>query len=104
MEDPVGKIFEDTLRKKLEEHFTRRKTISNSQYEFQQGRSTINNAMQMKMLVGMESDIKNAFNIMPWNNIIRSLVMAWVPGYLICLIRSYLEDQTVEACDSAVSR
>ena len=46
-------------------------------------------------------DIQNAFDSMPWPKIMEALVNAKVPGYLVRIVRSYLDDRWIEAETSA---
>ena len=110
--DTVGKIFERTIVDRLENHFRAKKTIASSQYGFRTGRSTVDAAIRLKTITqaamrkrqfcaAVSLDIQNAFKSMPWPNILEALANAKVPGYLVRIVRSYLDDRWIMAETSA---
>ncbi|PHT96528.1 hypothetical protein BC332_34546 [Capsicum chinense] len=103
-----SKIFEYVLQERLLNSVT----LSERQYGFRKGRSTIQamkrvielyeinrktpyNKRSMLCLIGI--DVKNAFNSLRWADIISELKKQNVPAYLVAIMQSYLEDRFVES-------
>lgn len=80
--------------------------MSERQYGFRNGRSTIDAMLYMKeyiqeamdereVVVGVSLDIKNAFNSIPRGTIIEAMRKKKFPRYLVRIISSYLKDRFI---------
>jgi len=83
--DEVGKLFERVFNARLVDHLERvGPSLSDRQFGFREGRSTIDAIMRVKALaeesvrdgdrdggslIAVSLDIKNAFNTLPWRYI-----------------------------------
>ncbi|CAB0034124.1 unnamed protein product, partial [Trichogramma brassicae] len=108
MLDTAGKILERLICDRLEAITESPGGLSDHQYGFRKGRSTINaienviatareaiagkrwNRGTKKYCAVVTLDVKNAFNSARWNNIHAALRRMHVPEYLLRIIRSYL--------------
>lgn len=103
-----GKIFERVILGRIKVHMNehREATLSERQYGFREGRSTVDALVdvvgrikrsldrgQVVMAVGI--DIENAFNSLPWPAIRWALERGGYPEYLRQLIDSYLHNRSV---------
>lgn len=95
--DVLGKLLEHVILAKLEDHIT----ISNSQFGFRKGKSTIE---AIEAIIGNTNhywqalvciDIKNAFNTAKWSLVTRRLQEGGTPEWLVNLIRSYFQDREI---------
>lgn len=95
--DVLGKLLEHLIKIKLEQHIT----ISDSQYGFRKGKSTIEaveaivkrSNYHWQALVCI--DIKNAFNTAKWHLIIQKLQDSDTPEWILNLIKSYFENRQI---------
>ena len=96
---------------RLEDHLESKKFFAPSQYGFHSRRSTAGAAIKLKKVakkaitdkrfctaVGL--NIRNAFNLIPWEKIMEGLRKARVPTYLIRMINGYLSNQCIMADSS----
>ncbi|KAL4097640.1 hypothetical protein QTP88_022383 [Uroleucon formosanum] len=106
----IGKVFERIIKKRLEAHLEVTRGISNHQFGFMKGRSTID-AIKMATNVIQEAgtgplykrqlcamvclDVANSFNSVSWVRIEEALVEKNVPAYLVLILRSYLSDRSL---------
>lgn len=106
----IDKLFERIIKKRLEIHLQRTEGISDRQFGFMKGRSTIdaiNSAMEVVNRAGtghlynrelctmVSLDVENAFYSVSWVRIEEVLVVKLVPPYLIRILRSYLSNRTL---------
>lgn len=111
----VGKLFEFLLVRRVEAHLEERGSLSDNQYGFRRGMSTIDAASVLRkkaisavnrydMCVAISLDIRNAFNSIGWTHIMDAMRKWEVPLCLIRLFQSYFHDRTVEVvCTGAVN-
>lgn len=115
--DEVGKGLERTIADRLKTflNISRDAALSNRQYGFREGRSTIDAMIEVRRFVedavavndivfAVSLDIKNAFNSIPWKAIIRVMREKKFPNYLIRIINSYLSDRNIsfKTCDGQI--
>lgn len=101
----VGKLFERIIKQRLEKHPEETDGLSDKQYGFRKGRSTVDAIRKMMEIVDKSStgplykrqlcavialDVKNAFNIAKWDRIEEALHAKKIPSYLIRIVQSYL--------------
>lgn len=106
----IGKLLERVIKKRLEAHLEETSGISDRQFGFVKGRSTVDaieKAMEVVYKAGTGPlykrelcamvclDVANAFNSGPWANIEDALVKKEVPEYLVCILRSYLSERAI---------
>lgn len=107
----IGKLFERLLKKRITRHLEEQPDgISEHQFGFMRGRSTtqaIEAVMKTVYRVGSGQlynrklcavaslDVANAFNSAPWERIDAALIQKRFPAYLIHMIRSYFNNQTI---------
>lgn len=84
--------------------------LSDGQYGFRQGRSTIDAILRVRSLsesistdggvsLAVSLDIANAFNSLPWKYIGRTLYHHRVPSYLVAMIGDYFRDRKLVYVD-----
>lgn len=99
----LGKIYERLLSRRINKHLDEKNAISDQQFGFRSGRSTIDAIARLKETVAprlnerrltaaIGVDIKNAFNTARWDHVLRAFERRNVPGYLLKIIRSYFKD------------
>jgi len=104
----VAKLFERVIKIRLEAHLDAiPEGLSCHQYGFRKGRSTLDaleavsgmvqragsGALARRDLCALVAiDVANAFNTAPWKKIEEALCRKSVPGYLLNIVRSYLND------------
>lgn len=107
MIDTFGKLLEKIICNRLQESVERVRGLSESQYGFRKGRSTIDairvvtelakNAIEGKSwkkgskeyCVVVTLDVKNAFNTANWERIVGALTHLNIPEYLVAIIKDY---------------
>ena len=108
--DTMGKLPEEMILQRLQAHMAGEKGISENQFGFRKGRSTVD-AIQAVMDITTKTrretgkrkgfcalisiDIRNAFNTATWNICIEAMERKKVPGYLLKMIDDYLSDKWV---------
>ncbi|KAL0277929.1 UNVERIFIED_CONTAM: hypothetical protein PYX00_005045 [Menopon gallinae] len=103
----VSKIYERILERRLTEFLEERRAISDRQYGFRRGRSTVDAIMELEAtikqakterggVIAIGIDIANAFNSIPWKEIREALRRKETPEYLQRIIGSYLSDRRIE--------
>lgn len=111
MLDTAGKLFEKLLRARLGEAIRRAGDLSDMQFGFRRGRSTVDalqaviknvekaesgNHHSRKMVMFVTLDVKNAFNSAKWVDIIEALQRQFnIPEYLLRMIDDYLHDRSL---------
>lgn len=102
--DTPGKLYEALLKIRLEEELEEKNAISDNQYGFRTGRSTIQAAKWVVDKVKQDTrkwcafialDIKNAFNTASWNLIKKNLERIGISPYLWKVIADYLSNREV---------
>ena len=105
--DEVGKLFERIIAARINKHLRERgPNLSDHQYGFRAGRSTIDALSRVKNLVKAEwergngvlaisFDISNAFNSIPHATILEGLRFHGVPIYIQALINNYLRGRNI---------
>ncbi|RLU15074.1 hypothetical protein DMN91_012961 [Ooceraea biroi] len=100
----IAKLMERVILHRIDTFIEERESkISDSQYGFIKGKSTIDAITTVKKIVqegtregkfclACSIDIKNAFNSIPWKGINRMMRNRGFPKYLIKLIESYLSN------------
>jgi len=119
MLDSSGKLLERLLLSRLEEHLDRTGRRSPNQYGFRRGRSTedaigrlleaahgaaIGAVQHRDICVAISLDVRNAFNTAPWPLINSALRDKKVPHYLIGMIRSYLQNRSIQVGENLLRR
>lgn len=105
----TGKLFERIIVERILKWMSEHPNIelSENQFGFRQGRSTYNALLKFKnsiensisegnVMIAVSIDVANAFNSIPFRQIIRAMINKGFPDYLIRIIQSYLGDRTVE--------
>jgi hypothetical protein len=103
--DEVGELLERVIAARLKAHMTQRESgWHDSQYGFQQGRSTVDAVGRVRSMaedvvlregvaLAVSLDVTNAFNTIPWARIVEALRYYEVPAYLV--IQAYFSDRWV---------
>lgn len=105
-----GKLLEKLIDERLNREIEEKGLLSDSQYGFRRGKSTVD-AVQAVLRIARNElsqkgkrrnlcllitlDIKNAFNSANWAEIIKELKVKNVSSYLIRIIQSYLHDREI---------
>lgn len=108
----AGKLLERVIVNRINTHLENTGTISDDQFGFRVGRSTLDAILRLKGLVEEQTltgkvvisisfDISNAFNSLPWKTIRMPMVTMEFPSYLIRIITSYLSDRWIMYIDSS---
>lgn len=108
--DTMGKLLEDMVLQRLQNHLTGENSLSGKQFGFRKGRSTVD-AIQAVVALAEKAkkgsgkkkgfcalvaiDIRNAFNTARWPMIMESLRERSVPGHLLRIVDNYLSDRWV---------
>lgn len=110
--DTMGKLLENILVGRLNTEIEQKGLMSESQYGFRKGKSTIGAIKRVLDRAGEERnktwrnrgfvvlvllDVKNAFNTANWGTILEALRGKGISEYLCRVISSYLEDRSVVA-------
>lgn len=101
----VGKLYEGLIKARLEGELMSVGAISDLQFGFRKGRSTVdavewvkeqvkNTKKKWAAVIGL--DVKNAFNTASWARIIGELERIGISGYLINIIKEYLSEREIE--------
>lgn len=103
--DVMGKLYEALIQRRLEIELERGEGLSEAQFGFRRGRSTIQAAelvakmaknSERRLCVLVTLDVKNAFNSAVWSIIIRELRRRGVAKYLVNIICSYFTDRKIK--------
>lgn len=110
MLDTVSKLFEKLITFRLREHLVKSGNLSENQYGFRRGRSTVDALARLQSIiqnakgrtsatnkyVGMLTlDVKNAFNNASWESILGALVKTATPMYLRDILGQYLTNRRI---------
>lgn len=100
--DTLGKFYEILIRERLEKELDQKEILSNSQYGFRKGRSTVqavNEVVRLteggKWTAAIMIDVKNAFNTAVWSIIVEKLRKASISKYLLNIITDYLTNRAI---------
>lgn len=106
----LGKILEGIVEKRLRTEIDEKDGLSDNQFGFRRGRSTIDAISKVKEIAESAKigayqhkkvclmitfDIKNAFNTAKWEIIVKELRRKNISKYLIDIIKSYLTERTL---------
>lgn len=110
MLDTAGKVLEKLVQPRLLSAIRDAGDLSERQYGFRRGRSTIGaieevvetvrkaeegNHHSRRLVLLVTLDVKNAFNSARWADILEALEAFRVPEYLMRVIRDYLRDRSL---------
>nr|XP_012218038.1 PREDICTED: uncharacterized protein LOC105669575 [Linepithema humile] len=109
--DESSKLYERIIVSRLCDHLSATGFLSDNQYGFREGRSTIDAILELKRLVcegtsankvviAVSFDIKNAFNSLPWRVIRSAMASMEFPSYLCRVISDYLLNRSLVYVDS----
>lgn len=104
--DAIGKVYEQLIKTRLVQEITTNGGLSEMQFGFVAGKSTIDAMFKVKKLakaakkrkklcVMVMLDIKNAFNSVPWKGILEELNRKNVAPYLVNVIADYFRDRKI---------
>lgn len=108
----LGKLFEGILNERLKKEIVEKHLLSDFQFGFREGRSTVHAIRKIKDIAGGELrkrgncssrcfcllitlDIQNAFNSANWGTVITALAKKGVSKYLIRMMESYLSEREI---------
>lgn len=100
--DCAGKLLEYMIKARLEQELEEKGGLSETQFGFRKGKSTVDAALQManstsdnrtRYSVLITVDVANAFNTATWSKIICRLKTLRISTYLSNIIESYLTDR-----------
>jgi hypothetical protein len=112
--DTMGKFFEQILVERLKRELHDKAPLSENQYGFREGRSTVDALEAVKREAERANrrtsrmrnycalitlDVKNAFNNVTWKNLLEELRRRNVSTYLVRIIGSYLDNRWLRATD-----
>lgn len=112
-----GKLFEHIITCRLMDDLENRNVLYDYQFGFRRNRSTVDALNQVRRIVERNKlkapnnrdflmlitlDIRNAFNTVPWGEIMKDLCSANVPNYLLEIINDYLSDRKLKFGNSSV--
>lgn len=106
----ISKLLELLIANRLENHLHSRNVISTNQFGFRKGLSTTDAIQKVVDIADAEKgkgkarahcalttlDVRNAFNSIPWEHIVKSLEAVDTPEYVLNIICSYLTDRWIE--------
>jgi Reverse transcriptase (RNA-dependent DNA polymerase) len=111
--DVMGKVYERLILRRLEKDLQEGAGLSEEQYGFRKGRSTVDAIRRVLQLakegeaevVGYKNkpvsaliafDVQNAFNSAPWPGIMTALSRKGISSHIMNTIKSYLSDRKLE--------
>lgn len=111
MSSCFGKILEYIIVDRCRTEMTGR--LSEYQYGFRPGRSTVDAVQRVKEMVSVAKeeknwcvmiaiDIRNAFNTAPWPGIIEASSRLGIPPYLLNVFIDYLSDREIVIDDTSL--
>ncbi|XP_067216855.1 uncharacterized protein [Linepithema humile] len=109
--DESAKLFERVIVSRIHDHLESTASLSDNQYGFRRGRSTLDAILKLreivrgeldmgKLVLGVSFDIENAFNSIPWGVVRGAIATLGFPGYLYKIICAYLSDRSLSFTDS----
>jgi hypothetical protein len=115
--DCLGKLYEHLIRKRLLEELEQRGGLSDSQFGFREGRSTVDATQEVMKFAKVANsgswgrkdfcaltavDVANAFNSASWQRIVEALHHKNMPPWTIAIVQDYLRDRWVEDDDLSI--
>lgn len=106
--DELGKLLERILASRVTGHLAGTgPDLHQNQFGFRKGRSTVDAILLVRsvseqamkegrVLLAVSLDIVNAFNTIPWTEIMGALGRHQIPDYLKRILRSYLSDRWLQ--------
>lgn len=106
--DAVGKLYEQLLLTRLQDELEDKMALSGKQYGFRKGRSTVDAIVRVhrateRLAAGTRRtqqipavillDVRNAFNTVRWDVVLRALEAAQIEPYLRNVLASYLSER-----------
>ena len=106
----MGKLLEDLILQKLQSNIEGEKNLSENQFDFRKGRSTVDairavvdiatkarrgTGKRKGFWVLVSIDIRNAFNTTRWNNYIKAMMRKKIPNYLLRMMEDYRSNRLV---------
>ncbi|KAH0814569.1 hypothetical protein GEV33_008222 [Tenebrio molitor] len=106
--DCLGKLYEHLIRKRLLEELEQRGGLSDSQFGFREGRSTVDATQEVMKFAKVANsgswgrkdfcalttvDVANAFNSASWQRIVEALHHKNMPPWTIAIVQDYLRDR-----------
>lgn len=110
-----GKLYEQLINKRLIEELESKQCLSDLQFGFRPGRSTVDALTRVQELadhvnrgaygrreycVLVTLDVRNAFNTVSWRAIVKSLKSRKISPYIIRVVKSYLQNRYLQMSDS----
>lgn len=101
----INKVYESMVRSRLEDEIERGGGLSEHQYGFRRGKSTVQAVEQVVKTIAESDqkwgalvtlDIKNAFNTVSWTAIMQELTRRGISEYLKNIVSSYLSERKLE--------
>ena len=107
----LAKAVETIVNRRLQEELEKKKLLSDRQYGFRQGRSTLmaieclmksveadhgRFGVRREMVLLILLDVKDALNSVEWRAILEALQDKGIPAYLRRLVSSYLQTRSVK--------
>lgn len=106
MLNTVSKLYEGMLKEKLEGEIYEKQALSDMQYDFRKGRSTIQAVQNILTDIKRDAtnkwgvlaalEVKNAFNILPWQSVLERLRKGEISKYLMNVVAEYLRGRYPE--------
>ena len=117
----AGKLFKKLIKSRLHAAVERAGGLSQRQYGFRPGKSTVNaiqevveavrvaenrNHYSRRMVFLVTLDVRNAFNSARWTDMLEALDAFQVPEYLKRILRDYLKNRCLlyQTCDGQKER
>lgn len=109
--DTPGKLLEILVKERLEEELERNGAMSERQFGFRKGLSTIHAAnfvmekcssTNNKWCLLVTVDVKNAFNTASWGIIVKGLRKAEISPYLRNMIKDYFKERSIKTRGSII--
>lgn len=110
--DGCGKLLEKLVATRLRDHLAKNNVLTDNQYGFRSGRSTLDALGRLKSIVRAATtghphhhrlvgvltlDVRNAFNTAPWEAILDAARAKNVPGTILRVIEAYLSNRSILA-------
>lgn len=104
------KLFERVIVNRINQYLINSQLLSDYQYGFRAGRSTLDAIVRLreiveaetqigKVVVAIEINVANAFNSLPWRVIRKAMQDLQFSNYLCRIIHSYLQDRRLVYVD-----
>lgn len=104
----IGKLLERVIASRLQLHQAKNQehALSNAQFGFREGKSTVDAILGLKTLteemieggavtLAISLDVANAFNSIPWKRIAKALRRKQVPLYMCRVLSSYFQERYI---------